>query len=440
MWFGADRCKALAANAGDSGCYSTSETLRESIAACWSPTFRRLKAGLQQKVHNLSETRYTNMNAVQYASELIKFDSVSAKSNVAVSQYIDGVLASLGFETEQISYDVDGVAKVSVIGRRGAGEGASGNGGVAYFGHTDVVPVEDWSIEEHGPFQPTVRDGRLYGRGSTDMKGSIACMLAAVDQLKDQELAHPIYLCCSADEELDHRGIREVIKQSEIYRQLVAGKAHGIVGEPTGMDVVYAHKGGVQIEVVSRGKAAHSSTREGLNANLAMIPFLQEVKAIYEETERDSQWWDDEFNPPTICLNIGVNDHTYAINITAPQSICTVFFRPMPRTDSETLIARLRAAADQFDVELRVNAINPSFRRDPKGEFATTCAKLSTTVAPRTVAYGSEAGDLSDIKQLIVLGPGDIAQAHKSDEWISLQQLTLGGNTYRQILEKFCCQ
>ena len=116
------------------------------------------------------------MNAVQYASELIKFDTVSTKSNAAVSDYVDDVLSSFGFETEQISHKIDGVKKVSVIGRKGSAAGESGTGGIAYFGHTDVVPVDDWSIDAHGPFEPTVRDGRLYGRGSTDMKGSVACM------------------------------------------------------------------------------------------------------------------------------------------------------------------------------------------------------------------------------------------------------------------------
>lgn len=378
------------------------------------------------------------MTAVQYASELIKFDTVSTKSNAAVSDYVDGVLSSFGFETEQISYKIDGVKKVSVIGRKGSAAGASGTGGIAYFGHTDVVPVDDWSIDAHGPFEPTVRDGRLYGRGSTDMKGSVACMLAAVDQLKDYSLKHPVYVCCSADEELDHRGIKEIVLQSTIYQDLVAGNARAIVGEPTTMDVVYAHKGGVQIKVTAKGKASHSSTREGVNANLAMIPFLQEAKAIYEETESDPRWWNDEFDPPTVCLNIGVNDHTEAINITAPQSICTIFFRPMPNTHSDELIERIRDAADKHGIDFCLSAKNPSFRRDPNSDFAVACAGLSSTATPRTVAYGSEAGDLANIKQVIVLGPGDIRQAHKSDEWISLDQLDLGVESYRRILDLFC--
>ena len=373
------------------------------------------------------------MNTVQYASQLIEFDSVSSKSNADITDHADNVLQSFGFDTETISYDIDGIKKASVIGRKG-----SGSGGIAYFGHTDVVPVDDWSIDQHGPFQPTVLDGRLYGRGSTDMKGSIACMLAAVDSLQYQKLEHPVYVCCSADEELDHRGIKEVTKRSRIYRELVGGKACGIVGEPTGMDVVYAHKGGVQIKVTSNGKAAHSSTREGLNANLAMIPFLQEAKAIYDETEQDAKWWDDEFDPPSVCLNIGINDHTQAVNITPPQSVCTMCFRPMPNTDVESLVDRIRDAANQHGVHFDLKTRNPSFRRDPDSPFAVACANLCNSPAPRTVAYGSEAGNLDEVEQLVVLGPGDIAQAHKSDEWVSLEQLQQGTDCYRQIIEQHC--
>ena len=221
------------------------------------------------------------MNSLEYTQRLIRFDSTCHHSNLEVSEYVEQVLQSLGCETERVDYrDENGELKVNVLGRRG-----SGVGGLAWFGHTDVVVSDDWSIVEHGPFEPTVRDGRLYGRGSTDMKGPIACMLAALESVRDQHVKHPIYISCSSDEEVNHRGAVEIVERSELYRELVHGDACGIVGEPTSLDVVYAHKGGCQVRVTSHGKAAHSSTREGVNANWAMIPFLQDVKALYEETE-----------------------------------------------------------------------------------------------------------------------------------------------------------
>lgn len=374
------------------------------------------------------------MNVVEYAQELIRFDSTSFRSNGEVSDYVDSVLGQLGFETERIEHtDAHGVPKSNVIGCFGAG-----TGGVAYFGHTDVVPSDDWSIAEHGPFEPVLRDGRLYGRGSTDMKGSIACMLAAVESLRGEPFRAPVYLSCTADEEIDHRGAEELIQRSQIYRDLVAGNACGIVGEATSLDVVYAHKGGCQIVVTSHGTASHSSTREGLNANMAMIPFLQEVKAIHDETESDLQWMNDEFNPPTLCVNVGINDHTRAVNITAPQSICTICFRPMPGIDTESLVARLRDAADKHGLDFHLKASNNPFHRDPKTTFVKSCQELSSGNPPRTVGYGSEAGNFTEIERLIVLGPGDIAQAHKSDEFIDLEQLHRGEEAYRKCIQHFC--
>lgn len=374
------------------------------------------------------------MTVVEYASKLIRFGSVSTLSNGPVTDYAEGVLRDLGCETERIEYMDDGVLKANVVGRFGD----AGPGGLAYFGHTDVVPVDDWSIAEHGPFESVVRDGRLYGRGSTDMKGSIACMLAALRSLKDQSFKHPVYISCSSDEELDHRGAIEITKRSQLYRELIDGGACGIVGEPTSLDVVYAHKGGVQLVMTSHGKAAHSSTREGVNANLAMIPFLQELKSIYENTESDSSLMDDEFDPPTVCMNIGINDHTKAVNITAPQSVCTACFRPMPDTDVDSIVARVRDAANAHGVEFWLKGQNPPFRRDPGSDYVKRTVELTNGRPARTVAYGSEAGNLDEIQNLIVLGPGNIDQAHKSDEWIALEQLEKGQNVYANMIRQFC--
>ncbi|MDA0284346.1 MAG: M20 family metallopeptidase [Planctomycetota bacterium] len=373
------------------------------------------------------------MDALHYAEGLIRFDSTSYLSNQHVSDYAEQTLQSLGCETERIEYDDEGVLKVNVLGRKGRG-----SGGLAYFGHTDVVPTNDWSIAEHGPFEPVVRDGRLYGRGSTDMKGSIACMFAALASVGGEELKHPVYISCSSDEEIDHRGAIEISERSQLYRELVEGGACGIVGEPTSLDVVYAHKGGCQIFVTSHGKAAHSSTREGINANMAMIPFLHELKSICDETEMNVGWMDHEFDPPTLCVNLGINDHNRALNITAPTCVCTICLRPMPTTDVEAIIARIRGLVDQHGLQFMLKASNPPFRRDPDSTFVKQCVTLATGNAPRTVAYGSEAGNFTDIQNLIVMGPGDIAQAHKSDEWVSLEQLASGQHIYADMIRHFC--
>lgn len=374
------------------------------------------------------------MDALAYAREMVAFESTSRLSNAAISDQVEQWLKGLGFETERIEYDdVAGVRKVNIVGRKGRG-----SGGLAYFGHTDVVPADNWFSDEHGPFDPTVRDGRLYGRGSCDMKGSIACMLEAAGRFQADALHAPIYVTCTADEEIGYGGATEVAARSELYREMVAGDARGIIGEPTLLEVVYAHKGTYGFKATSKGKAAHSSTNEGLNANLAMIPFLQEMKAIHDETLSDPEWLNPEFDPPTISWNIGINDHTTAINITPPQSVCTVYFRPMPGQQPERLIERVRRAADANGLHLDVRLAGSPLYVDPKSEFVSEMLQLAGRESPQTVSYGTDGAMFGDLKYRVVFGPGSIRQAHTWDEWISLDQLTAGVDAFTRLVERWC--
>ena len=290
------------------------------------------------------------MDAIQHLNELIRFDSVSSKSNVPITEYVERLLKQRGFEVERLEYDDKaGVRKASVVAKLG-----TGTGGMAYFGHTDVVPASPWFTERHGPFEPTIHEGKLYGRGSCDMKGSVACVLAAVERIRVADLKRPVYITCTADEEVGYGGAESVAKRSILFREMIAGDAKGIIGEPTHLEVVYAHKGTFGFLATSIGKASHSSTREGLNANLAMIPFLVEMKAIHDEVEADPAWQHPEFDPPTISWNIGINDHTHALNITAPQSVCSVYYRPMPGQNPQLLLERARQSGSAVWITVRV--------------------------------------------------------------------------------------
>jgi acetylornithine deacetylase len=374
------------------------------------------------------------MDALSCLKEMIAFESTSALSNAPVSDYVETTLKSLDFATERVDFDdAAGVRKVNIIGKKG-----SGGGGLAYFGHTDVVPADPWLFDDHGPFTPTVKGDRLYGRGSCDMKGSIACMIDAARQVSAADLKQPIYITCTADEEVGYGGAQQVAERSELFREMVAGDSHGIIGEPTMLEVVYAHKGTYGIRATSHGKAAHSSTREGLNANLAMIPFLTEMKRIHDETEADPAWQHDEFDPPTITWNIGINDHTKAVNITPPQSVCTVYFRPMPGQKPDELLDRVRAAAEEHGLELEVKSrANPLYVQ-PDSPFVKAMLELADRTTPRTVAYGTDGTMFTALKQLIVFGPGDIAQAHTHDEWIALEQVERGVEMFGRAIKKWC--
>jgi acetylornithine deacetylase len=375
------------------------------------------------------------MQALDYTKEMVAFDSTSRVSNVDVSDYVEHALRKLEFDIERIEYDDDnGVRKANVVGKKG-----SGKGGVAYFGHTDVVPADDWAFPDSGAFEPAENDGRLYGRGSCDMKGSVACMLAAVEQLSGRTLREPIYVTCTADEEVGYGGANQLVARSELYREIVADQSRGIIGEPTRLKVVHAHKGGIVMTATSHGRASHSSTREGLNANLAMIPFLAEMKEIHDETESNPSWQNNEFDPPTVSFNIGINDFTYAVNITPPKSVSSVYFRPMPGTDSEALIQRVQQAADKFGIELIVRRYGEPMYIESSSPFIQEMLQLTDNESARTVSYGTDGGVFTDMKKLVVFGPGDIAQAHTVDEWIELEQLEKGTSAYAKLIENWCC-
>jgi acetylornithine deacetylase len=375
------------------------------------------------------------MKALDYARRLVSFDSVSRNSNVPVTDFAEQTLRELGFATERLEYDdPPGVRKACVVGKKGPG-----TGGLAYFGHTDVVPADRWFSSTQGPFEPTVADGRLYGRGSCDMKGSIACMWAAAGAVPAEKLKRPVYVTCTADEEIGYGGAQEVARRSQLYREMVSGDSHGIVGEPTRLEVVYAHKGTYGFSAIAHGRAAHSSTSHGINANLAMIPFLVEMKVIHDELEHDPAWQHAEFDPPGVSWNIGINDHTAAVNITAPQSVCTVYFRPAPGHDPEALIERARGAAERCGVEFRRGHSGRPLYVNPQSPFVQSVLRLAGKQRARTVAYGTDGAMFGELQNILVFGPGDIAQAHTHDEWIGLEQLELGTAMYARLIEQFCC-
>ncbi|MFG0334603.1 MAG: M20/M25/M40 family metallo-hydrolase, partial [Maioricimonas sp. JB049] len=263
-----------------------------------------------------------------------------------------------------------------------------------------------------------------------DMKGSLACMLAAAERFGNTTLTHPVYITCTADEEVGYNGARQVASESVLFAEMVEGGARGIIGEPTELEVVYAHKGVCGLVATSHGRAAHSSTNEGVNANLAMIPYLVEMKQIHDETETNHVWQNDEFQPPTMSWNIGINDHTRAVNITPPKSICTVYCRPMPGQNVSILVDRARAKAEECGLDFEVRAFGDPLYIDPGSPFVGECLQLANRKTPVTVAYGTDGAMLGALEQLVVLGPGSIRQAHTHDEWIALEQLDRGTDLY----------
>lgn len=372
-------------------------------------------------------------------ADLVAFPSVSNTSNVEISDYIERYLTAHGFQCERIDFsDAAGVAKSNVVARRGPVHGP--NSGLAYFAHTDVVPAAGWQGPGGDPFRLTQQGSRYYGRGACDMKGSLACMLTAAAAVRAEAQDAPLWVVCTADEETGFAGARHVVEQSELYREIIRSQPAAIIGEPTRLEIVHAHKGILGVRVTSHGRAAHSSSREGRNANLAMIPFLVELRDVHQLAETNSRYHNSSFDPPTITVNFGVSDGCTAINITPEKSVAWASMRPMPGVPCRDLVERLRIKAAGLGLGFEeIPGCGPLWV-DPHSPFVAEALRLAGKSASRTACYGTDGGIFTNIDKRIVCGPGDIAQAHTVDEFIEQDQLDHGIELYAKAIRHWCCR
>ena len=264
-------------------------------------------------------------------------------------------------------------------------------------------------------------------------------MLAAAEALQTLPLKAPLYFVATADEEVGMPGARKVVEQSAMYREIVASQTRSIVGEPTRLEIVHAHKGGRAIRATSIGRAAHSSTGLGLNANIALIPFLNEIREIHHEMETSPVWRDDRFSPPTPSLNIVIKDTNTGLNITSAKSECLVYFRPMPNQKADSMVQRLKALAESCGLQFELLFSGTPLYTDPKTPFICELLELTSLTSSRTVAYGTDGAVFTELRNIAVFGPGDIAQAHTDDEWIDLEQLQKGTALYEKAIRRWCC-
>jgi acetylornithine deacetylase len=272
------------------------------------------------------------------------------------------------------------------------------------------------------------------------MKGSIACMLMASQRVAWDDLKRPIYFCITADEEVGFHGAKCVVEESKLFREMVDTGTKAIIGEPTSLEIVHAHKGSVILNARARGVEAHSSTRAGANANLKMIPFLTEMKAIHDETESDVKWHNEMFDPPTLSWNIKMHDNNPALNVKASRSFCSVYFRPMPGINHEVLIDRAKNVAEENEIKLKVERQGEPFFADPSSSYVQEMLKLCHKHKPKTVSFGTDGGVFSEIEDKVICGPGSIEQAHTKNEWISLEQLSQGTELYTKMIRHWCCE
>jgi acetylornithine deacetylase len=364
-------------------------------------------------------------SAVELLSRLVHFDTTSHRSNMPLVRFVEDYLAQHGVASRLVP-SADG-AKASLY----ATIGPQMAPGVALSGHTDVVPVEGqtWSSD---PFTLTERDGKLYGRGSADMKGFLACVLAAVPDFLKRQLTVPIHLAFSYDEEIGCLGVRPLI--AEFDKRFVRPRLV-IVGEPTSMGVVDAHKGPVRWHVEIKGRAAHSSMAPlGVNAIAYAGKLLQELARIEEELKRSTR--DERFDPPYATLQVTRIDGGTATNIVPVYCRFDFDIRAIPGIDISAIDKRLRAfirdeclpamhrVAPESGIDFRIANQVPPFAAGANSEAVALALHLAGQNETHAVSYATEAGLFQEAgSPSVVIGPGDIAQAHAADEWIAKDQL-----------------
>ncbi|MFC3068018.1 acetylornithine deacetylase [Phenylobacterium soli] len=380
----------------------------------------------------------TYEQAAEILQTLVGFDTTSRGSNLALIEWVEHYLDDLSIPHRRVP-NADGT-KSNLI----ATIGPAVEGGVVLSGHTDVVPVDGqpWSSD---PFTLTARDGRLYGRGTCDMKGFLALALAAAPEITKADAKKPVHLAFSYDEEIGCLGAPAMI---ETIRRELPLPSLVVVGEPTDMEAVSGHKGIATFHVTVTGREAHSSqTQQGVSANMAAIRLMAALVEISERLEREADPA-SPFTPKGATLTIGVIHGGTAHNILARECHFHFDLRCPPGFDTETVLKGFFEEAAALDGEIKARAPEggvrieqfsdvPPFAPETDGAAEAFARRLAGDNGPaRVVSYAAEAGQFQRAGFSTVLcGPGSIAQAHQPDEYVEISQMERGAAFMRRLTE-----
>ncbi len=312
--------------------------------------------------------------------------------------------------------------------------------GLLLAGHIDVVPAKDVENWSSPPFEASVRAGKLYGRGAADMKGAVAAMVTAIASVKKSRRKRSLVLIGTAGEEVGFDGLYAMIKAGK-FKQVKARARCGVAGEPTEMNVVRAHKGGVSCKVIFEGRSAHASDPKlGVNSIENCILFINELKGYRRELGRTK----DEDLGRTLITPTVISGGSKS-NVIPGRCELTLDGRLIPEHTSksvldrlETIIGALSQRHENFSARIEVLYRTPPLvtaRGDP---FVKTCEALTKSTS--TIAlYGTEAGVYAENGiPSVVLGPGNIKQAHIIDEFITLKQLRSAETVYTRLIKEIC--
>jgi len=373
-------------------------------------------------------------------ADLIGFDTTSRNSNLELIRYVEDYLSQHGVQSTLVHDDSGHKANLY------ATIGPAELGGVMLSGHTDVVPVDGqrWASD---PFVLEPIDDKVFGRGSADMKGFIACVLEWVPEMVAASLATPIHIALSYDEEVGCIGVRRLL---DLMEKMPVVPSMAIIGEPTNMEIVVAHKGKRGIRVNVRGASAHSAyPTEGVNAIEVVAQLIAHISEVQQDIERNGPF-DPGYRVPHTTLHVGTVRGGTALNIVPNECSFDFEIRHLPEHEIDPLIDTVqRYARDNLEPTMRLK--NPDCGIDftklfgYPGLFTAPDAPVVAFVrsllecdrAVEQISFGSEAGLFSRRIGIpaVVCGPGSILQAHRPDEYVSIEQLETCRTMLRRLVE-----
>lgn len=379
------------------------------------------------------------MTAKEILAKLVSFDVISTQNNIALVNWISDYIESFGIETVYI-YNKD-KTQASLHCRIGE----SVDGGVILSGHTDVVPVTNQAWETN-PFQLTEKDGKLFGRGTCDMKGYIACFLAVLPKMISVKLQKPIYFAISYDEEIGCLKAPELA--THILNYYPETPQFAIIGEPSMLQPIIGQKGILYVKTEVNGSEGHSSA------------IHKEVSAIHESTrlilwlenkmkELSVSSRNEHFIPPYSTLHVGQFKGGIATNIVADKAVFEWDIRSIPQDKiaeilnefneyCKTLEKEKRAIYPNFKIKnTKSHPIVPSLQTDENSPVVNFIKEVTGNTTVDYVSYATEAGQFAEAGfESIICGPGSIEQAHRANEFISIEQLELGVKMIENIVNK----
>ena len=373
-------------------------------------------------------SRPTQPVSLDWTTRLLQVDTTSRETNLPLIDLVADELRAHGVEPVLVTNEEG--TKANLLATFPAADGTT-TGGVVLSGHTDVVPVDgqDWSSE---PFVPEIRDGRLYGRGTCDMKAFIGSVMTAVPRLSRTPLSEPVHLAFSYDEEVGCVGAVSLV--DEIVERGLRPRAC-IVGEPTSMRVIRGHKSLTMIEVVFHGVAAHSSrTPHGVNAIEYAAQLVRFVRGVADGFRADGPF-DEHYDVPFTTATVNQIEGGIAVNTVPAECSLTFEFRAVGAVDVDATIEAFRAEVRRIEeamreenpdarVEVSIGAQAPGLDTADDEDVIALVTGLGADASTEKVAYGTEAGIFQRAGiPTVVCGPGDIAQAHAPDEFVALEQI-----------------